>query len=101
MPLCKTTIRKPPVAGRALLPAVLAAVAIRSCGLQLNCGGAMVLNALLSNNASAGGGAYINTVTGLTLNLNEWTGNTADTGSGGLDLQTVQEASITNDTFAK
>ena len=61
----------------------------------------MVLNALLSNNASAGGGAYINTVTGLTMNLNEWTGNTADTGSGGLDLQTVQEASITNDTFAK
>ena len=59
----------------------------------------MVLNALLSNNASAGGGAYINSVAGLTMNLNEWTGNTADTGSGGLDLQTVQEASITNDTF--
>lgn len=58
-----------------------------------------MLNAVQMNNATAGGGAYINNVAGLTLSYNTWSNNTASIGSGAIDLQTVKNAQIANDTF--
>lgn len=67
--------------------------------MQLGCGGALVLNRVSTSNATAGGGAYINNVSALGMYENEWTSNTANVGSGAVDLQTVSNATIANDTF--
>ena len=67
--------------------------------VQLNCGGALVLNAVANGQAVAGGGAYCNAADSLGLYRNEWTNNTASTGSGAVNFQTIPEASIANDTF--
>ena len=67
--------------------------------VQLNCGGAFVLNAVSQGNAKAGGGAYINSVEGLGIYRNEWVGNKAGTGAGGVDFQSVKDAAIANDTY--
>lgn len=59
----------------------------------------MVLNAVVRGSATAGGGAYINAARSLGLYQNEWTSNTAVTGSGAVNFQTVQDGAIANDTY--
>jgi hypothetical protein len=59
----------------------------------------MVLNAVSSSNATAGGGAYINNVPAWGMYKNVWTANTAVTGSGAVDLQSVANATVANDTY--
>lgn len=68
--------------------------------VQLNCGGSVILNAVDRNGATAGGGAYVNNLSSLNLEFNVWTNNTARIGSGAVDLQSVQNATISNDTFS-
>ena len=81
--------------------AIIASLGKSVLALQLNCGGAMVLNAISKGSAQAGGGAYINAVGSLALYQNEWTGNTAKTGAGAVNFQSVQDSLIANNTFIK
>lgn len=69
--------------------------------LQVNCGGALVLNAVSKGSALSGGGAYINDVGSIGLYQNEWTSNSARTGSGAVNFQSVHEGAIANETFFK
>ena len=59
----------------------------------------MVLNAVTNGSATAGGGAYINAADSIGLYENVWSGCTAQTGSGAINFQTVQEGVIANDTY--
>lgn len=67
--------------------------------MQLKCGGALVLNAVMRGLATAGGGAYINAASSIGLYRNEWSNNSATTGSGGVDFQSIPEGAIANDTY--
>ena len=67
--------------------------------VQLGCGGNLVQNAVQFSNATAGGGAYINDVPDLSLWGNEWTNNTASVGAAAVDLQSVSNVTIANDTY--
>ena len=61
----------------------------------------MVYNSFEFNNASSGGGAYINTVPVQTLQGNYWDSNTAAIGAGALDMQTVKSGDITSDVYTR
>ncbi len=59
----------------------------------------MVLNAVTKGSATAGGGAYVNAAGSIGLYQNEWTSNSAMTGSGAVNFQTVTDGAIANDTY--
>ena len=61
----------------------------------------MVLNSASKGSALSGGGACINDIYSIGLYQNEWSSNSARTGSGAVNFQSVHDGVKANETFYK